>query len=118
MAELKSFVDTLKILRAGEVIGDLTADLAQLVAAVRDTGGKGKLILTLTVKSLSGDDMALMVVDEIKVTPPKRIVATTVLYATEDNELQRKDPRQPELTGLRTPGTVSPIKGSATEDVG
>lgn len=105
---LKSFIDTLKEIRRGEVVTDLTVELHDLVAAVRATGKKGELTIVIKVKPASkGDVNTLVIEDEVKVKLPKPEKGTTILFATDDNMLQRNDPRQPELKGLRAPGTVT-----------
>ena len=117
MAE-RSFVDTLKDIRHGDVIGELGAELSALVGAVRATGSKGVITLSITVKPASkGDVSALVLEDEIKVKPPKFPKGSTILFATEDNALQKQDPRQPELSGLRTVATVSNINRVESEAV-
>lgn len=109
MAE-RNFVDTLKDIRHGDVIGELGAELADLVGAVRATGLGGMLTLSIRVKPASkGDVSALVLEDEIKVKLPKLPRGATILFATDENLLQRQDPRQPELTGLRKPADVRSI---------
>jgi hypothetical protein len=98
----RGFIDTLKEMRDGNVLTDLSTDLAELVSAVRATGKAGKLQLTITVKPVKkGGNHTLLVEDEIKVKQPEADREGTILYATDTNELSRRDPRQPELTGLR-----------------
>ncbi len=97
-----TFLDTLREIRRGVSLEELSDQLAALVASVRETGRPGKLTYTLVVKPASkGDTNTLMVQDAIKVAAPVLERATTVFYATTNNELQRNDPRQPELIGLR-----------------
>jgi hypothetical protein len=96
------FIDTLREIRRGVSLDELSDEVTALVASVRETGRPGKLSYVLTVKPASkGDTNTLMILDAIKVTAPVLERATTVFYATTNNELQRNDPRQPELEGLR-----------------
>lgn len=98
----KGYVSTLQELREGQTLQDVTAALSQLVGDVLSTGKKGKLSLTISIAPLNkGGAHVLVLTDEIKVTPPRPSLESTILYATEDLELTRKDPRQPELGGLR-----------------
>lgn len=98
----KGFEATLRELREGETLAALSTALAQLVSDVMMSGKPGKLALTVTIKPLNkGGAHVLVLADEIKVTPPKPSVESTILYATDEHELTRKDPRQPELSGLR-----------------
>lgn len=96
------FMDTLKEIRGGAIVGELGAELQQLVSEVRATGKAGRIVLTLDVKPVKkGGEHTMLIEDDIKVKPPKYEREGTILYATDANELSRKDPRQPELTGLR-----------------
>lgn len=106
----KRFTDTLADIRNGDVIAELTEQLRDLVARVRETGRPGALTLTLKVKNVSkGLGGALTVEDDIKVKLPVAEKGTTVLYATEDGQLQRNDPRQPSLAGLDRSHNVTPL---------
>lgn len=101
-----NFVNALKELRAGGAIDDLNDQLTEVVAAVRATGRAGKLTLTLTVKAGKGNSNQLMVDDAITIKKPSKETETTIFFTTDENTLQRNDPRQPELTGLRRPADV------------
>lgn len=106
------FMDTLKEIRGGAIVSELGDELQQLVADVRATGKAGRIVLTLDVKPVKkGGEHTMLIEDDIKVKPPKHEREGTILYATEDNELSRKDPRQPELKGLREVGkTPAPVQ--------
>lgn len=96
------FMTTLKDLRQGLALDDLGDQLVSLVAHVRSTGRPGKLLLALTVKPASkGNTDVLAIEDAVTVKLPKAETGSTILYATSDNTLSRKDPKQPELSGLR-----------------
>ena len=41
-------------------------------------------------------------IDDIKVTTPKETKGTTIMFATPENNLQREDPRQQSIEGLRS----------------
>lgn len=110
MARTKRFTDVLADIRNGDVITDLTEELRDLVMAVRETGRPGSLTLTLKVKQMSkGVGAALVIEDDIKAKPPKAEKGTSVLFATEDGELQRNDPRQPRLIDLEPRGEVAQL---------
>lgn len=108
----REFIETLKDLRGGALPGELGAELQRVVAAVRATGKSGALVLTLDIAPLKqAGENTVIVTDTLRVKVPEPLKPTTILYADDDNTLTRKDPRQPELTGLRTvPGTVTPIR--------
>jgi len=110
VSKSKQFTDTLRDIRGGDVIEELTAQLREVVARVRDTGRPGALSLTLKVKRASkGAGNTLVIEDDIKVKLPVAEKGETILFATDDGDLQRNDPRQPKLTGLDKPNPVVPI---------
>jgi hypothetical protein len=110
--EMKSIVETLKDLRHGDVITDLTVGLIDVVTAVRATGGSGTLTLTLRVKPFSKGDMhTLTIDDDVSLKLPRVEKGATILFANDENQLSRSDPRQPVLEGLRSPATVTPLRG-------
>lgn len=109
--ESPGFLGTLKEIRQGQSLHELSEHLAVLVEAVRATGRKGSLTYTLTIKPASkGETVTLMVEDAVSVKRPNPERGTTVFFATNDNGLQRNDPRQPELLGLRKPAEVAHIR--------
>lgn len=110
---LKRFTDTLMDVRGGDLVSELTGQMRELVAAVKANGGSGELTLRLKVKrAAKGTGSTLVIVDEVKVKPPKFEENETILFANEEGDLQRSDPRQPRLTGMEGKGaTVTPITG-------
>ena len=109
------FMETLREIRGGVILGELGEKLQQLVADVRATGKGGKLTLVLDVKPLKkGGDHTLLIEDDIRIAAPQPDREGTILYASDTNELSRKDPRQPELKGLRGV-TPMPAKEAVSE---
>jgi hypothetical protein len=107
----QSFVDVLKELRGGQAIDDLTEEMESLVEAIRQSGRGGKLTLTITAKPASKGSISTLMLDAaIAVKKPIKDTESTIFYATDENVLQRNDPRQPELTGLRRPAEVRTMK--------
>lgn len=91
-------LDTLGVLRRGRFVEDLAAELGSVVTAVRATGKAGKLTVELTVRPAGkGDDVTLTVADRIVSKMPGAEVGETILYATADGGLTRRDPRQGEI---------------------
>ena len=96
------FMDCIREIRGGALPAELGELLQKLVADVRATGKGGKLTLVLDVKPMKkAGDNTLLIEDDIRIAAPTPDKAGTILYASEDNLLSRKDPRQPEITGLR-----------------
>jgi hypothetical protein len=97
-----AFLDGLRELRQGLALDELDDALVNAVAGCRSTGKAARVTLTITVKpAAKGNVDALVLEDDVAVKLPKPERGTTILYATAENGLSRKDPRQPELQGLR-----------------
>jgi len=112
----RTLSDVMKDLRHGEVDMDAGIALSDLVQAVRETGRGGVLRLELKVQPVQkGNGEQVVVTDVIKVKKPEPQNGTTVLFTTEENVLARKDPRQPELSGLRKVEPVADFKSRSAE---
>lgn len=95
---MNQFIATINDIRQGQIADEMGDQLAALVKAVRETGGKASLSLKLTIKPASKNNTEqLVVTDEIVATKPKPERGTTILFSTEEGNLSRRDPRQPEL---------------------
>lgn len=92
---MKPFTDTINMLRYGTLNEELTKALVDLVAACTDTQKVGDLTLKLKLKPGKGGQIEVF--DEIKITPPKRERASSIVFATPENNLQTEDPRQRKL---------------------
>lgn len=93
-----AFTDLLHELRAGDAMTDASETLAKLIHDIQSVGKRGSLTLTLTIEPVTkGNTTTLVVVDEIKVKPPKIDEGSTIVFANEKGQLSRRDPRQPEL---------------------
>lgn len=93
--------DVLRQLRNGLMLDDMADQMQELVNAVEATGKGGSLTLKLDVKPFAKHGGAMIVKDTIKLTAPKIESSGTVLFATPEGNLQRKDPRQDDLPGIR-----------------
>lgn len=96
----RSFVDTMRDVRGGEVLEDLSNKLQELVAAVQSTGGSGELSLKISVKPMKGSTEAVVVTDDIKCKTPVLKSAGTVMFPTPEGNLQRNHPKQDDLPGI------------------
>lgn len=99
------FVATLAMLRDGALMSELDAALAGLVEVVKTSDKGGKLVLTLDITPSKKGRQMLFVGDTVVIKPPKIERDETLVFATDDNTLSRRDPRQPELQGLRDGAT-------------
>lgn len=96
----RPFTDTLNALRFGTLNDDLSAELNKLVSACANTGKVGEL--TLKIKLKPGKGGQIEVFDDIKVSAPKEERGSSIMFATPEGNLQREDPRQLQIEGLRT----------------
>ena len=97
----RPFNDTIATLRYGTLHDDLTKALNQLTDDVTRTGKVGAITLSIKLKPTNNSGQ-IEVIDDIKVTTPKETKGTTIMFATPENNLQREDPRQLSISGLRT----------------
>ena len=96
----KPFDHTLRELRFGECLDELSAEMSKLVAAVGNTGKAGSVTLTIKLKPAGGGSVE--VADDIKSKIPTLPKGSSIFFATPENNLVRNDPRQPDLSGLKT----------------
>lgn len=95
----RAFAVFLQELRDGRTHAELTAQLAELLAKVADTGKAGSLTLEIKIKpSVRGADVSkVTVLDAINVKLPKPERGEDFYWLTDDNELSRNHPRQASL---------------------
>jgi hypothetical protein len=99
---MSEFLRTLRDMRRGGLLVDCETHLTDLVMGVRETGRAGELLVRIKIAPASkGNVDTLLVTDDIRVKRPRPEVGSTIFFATTANTLQRNDPRQPELSGLR-----------------
>ena len=94
----------IEALRFGTLTDDLTSELKKLVMAVQSTEKSGTLTLTLKLKP--GKAGQIEIEDDIKVKAPKEERGTSLMFATVEGNLQREDPRQMSLPGLKSVDTT------------
>ena len=93
-----SFGVTISEIRGGRLQAELSDKLAKLVGSVRDHNKGGTLTLTLKIEPVSRVDAeTLMVTDKVTVKSPEPERHGVIFYPTDQNTLQRNDPRQAEL---------------------
>jgi hypothetical protein len=98
----RTFTATLDSLRFGTLADELTDKLRDLTATCASTGRAGSLTLTLQLKPGKGGQIEVF--DEVKLKLPKEEKGSSLMFATPENFLQREDPRQLTLEGLRVAG--------------
>lgn len=95
----RSFTDTVTALRYGTLADELTDSLQILTNKCADTGRAGTITLTLSLKPGKGGQIEVF--DDLKLKLPKEERGSSLMFATPEGNLQREDPRQHELPGLR-----------------
>jgi hypothetical protein len=99
--QIRPFAELLTILDRGEAHAEASRGLADLVAAVRDTGKKGAMTITVELAPLKGSTNQLLVAAIVTVKPPKSEPGRAVFYIDGAGNLSRTDPRQLEFEGMR-----------------
>lgn len=90
----KPFATFLLEQAGGKTHTELTDNLRDLVAKVKDTGKKGTLTLTVSIAPMKGDASMLVVSDEIKMRPPEHDRKASIFWPDNDGNLLRNDPNQ------------------------
>lgn len=87
-----NFMEFLQGFRRGELVGTLDDHLEELMAAIRDTGGKGDLTLKLPFKV--NDAGQIECVPQVTLKRPQRPIGTGIFFVSEEGRLTRRDPAQ------------------------
>lgn len=99
---IRPFADALIELSGGRTHTELSQQLHDLIAAVRDTGKKGSLTLTISVSRMkNASENTLTVTDDVKAKLPAHDRNVSVFYADANGNLTRRDPNQLEFDHLR-----------------
>ncbi len=101
----RPFADVIRELGGGATYDELTARLAEVVAAVTETRKVGELSIRLKIKP--NGEAGVIVADEIKAKVPEPPRGDTVFFVTSGGSLVRQDPRQQDLP-LRTVAAAKP----------
>lgn len=94
-AQVLNMLGVLQTHRRGEILKEADAALTDVIDAIRQHGGKGKLTLTLNFKLEKGDQISLT--PDLKTEKPRRAMSTGIFFATDDGQLTRTDPNQGDL---------------------
>lgn len=97
----RPILDTLRDQRDGELLEDMTDEFNRLIGMIRLTGKKGEINLKLIIEPIKGDADMVTLSDDITVKMPKVKKANTMFYTTEEANLQKRNPRQPDLYDLK-----------------
>ena len=97
---IRPFADTLVALRHGSLADEVSEKFNELTNKCVETGRAGSMTLKITLKP--GKAGQVEVEDNIKLTLPKEEKGTSLMFATVEGNLQREDPRQQSLPGIRS----------------
>lgn len=106
----KAFAVFLQDLRDGRAHAELSAQLTELLAKVKETGKGGALTLKIKIKpgGRGADVDKVTIVDAITVDLPKPERGEDFFWLTEDNALSRNHPRQQSLELREAPANAAP----------
>ncbi|MES2814501.1 MAG: hypothetical protein V4720_06365 [Pseudomonadota bacterium] len=88
------FLQLLQTHRRGEISTEADAALTDILTALREFGGAGKLTLTLKLKLNKTGQIELA--PDLKTEKPRRAMSTGLFFADQDGRLLRRDPDQPD----------------------
>lgn len=86
-------------LRKGLTASELSDELTNLIALVRETGKKGEFTIKFKFHPSSGGETVLVTTDWT-VKEPRAEKDSTTFFTTDENALVRHDPRQREMFGV------------------
>jgi hypothetical protein len=78
----------------GDLIGQASYSLEELVKAVKETGKSGEMTVTLKIKPRGRDAGQVEVTGTVKVSSPINDIAPSMFFATDNGELLRDNPAQ------------------------
>jgi hypothetical protein len=85
-------------MRQGQVAEDCNAKFSEVLKAVLDTGGKGKLTIELTIApsklAMGGAVVEVEMNHETKLKKPELQIGKSIFFVTPTGELTREDPAQ------------------------
>lgn len=96
----KSFADFLAALP--DLSDELADALNDMVHASTETGKVSELTLKIKLKPQGGSAGQVELDSDVKTKLPQPVRGKTLMFATPNNNLQRENPRQQTLDGLRT----------------
>lgn len=105
--QVRPFAAVLAEIGGGKLHARISAQLAELSAAVADTGKKGEITIKIKVEPFrKGGDNARMVTGTSMAKIPEGEDATpaSVFFADRTGNLQRNDPNQAQLPLIGLPG--------------
>lgn len=103
------FTHTINQLRYGQTAEELSEQIAECVNAARDTMKVAELTIKLKFKP-EANGAQIFISDQIKAKVPKFQREATILFPTPEGNLQREDPRQTSIPGIRSVSEERPTE--------
>jgi len=100
-AKRQKFTEFLQSLDYGGIDDEATHELNEVVHACTETGKAGEIVIAIKIKPV-GKGGQVELESDVKVKKPKPVRGKSLMFATPDNNLQRDDPRQRTLDGVKT----------------
>lgn len=100
-AKRQGFAEFLNALDYGAIADEATHELNELVHACTETGKAGEITLVIKIKPVGANGQVELASD-VRTKKPKAARGKSLMFATPDNNLQREDPRQRSLDGVKT----------------
>ena len=91
-AQWRPFADVLSEVNRGVVADEAATKLAELVAAVQETGKKGTLKVVIEVAPVKGNDTIVQVSGAVEAKTPRPAAPTSFFYPDDSGNLSRNDP--------------------------
>ena len=115
---IRPITDTLRHIGGGVFIDTASDKLAELVAAVDQSGKSGKITLDITVKKATRGG-AMLLSGKVRMTKPADEPLEAMLFATPEGNLVTEDPNQKTLdlkvvnqgAGAATPAQLKTAQG-------
>lgn len=106
--QVTNFSQQIAYINKGSLDAEASEGIARVVKAVRETGKKGSITITLAVSMLNTrDENAMKITPSIKLSIPELDKAETIMFSTHDGDLLRDDPDQIQMD-LRVVNTAHP----------
>lgn len=106
----QSLTDIMGNIRGGFALHRAGEKLNELVLAVKETGKKGSITLTIEVSPDKNDENVVSVAPSVKAKIPEKGFTPGIFFAGEKGELTREDPRQLELLKEREAQGVAELR--------
>ena len=87
-----TFIGFLQSNRRGEIPSEADAAMTDILAALREFGGKAKLTLTLNFSFTKSGQIEIK--PDFKSEKPRRSMSSGLYFADDDGKLTRTDPKQ------------------------